>query len=138
MQKAGKSVTYVLRTLETRMAPVPKTGFDKYLDRRMAQPSFAKAYQRARVEIDGIDSLIWAVDGVLVGEGLSKADLARRIGAKPESIRRLLSDTRGNPTLTTILRVLHEVGLHLEVAPDRVTREVGLGVTCNRGDCSDT
>jgi DNA-binding phage protein len=99
-----------------------KTGFDKYLARRMEQPEFAEAFEQAHARIAGIDSLIRAIEHVLGAKGMSKAELARRIGAKPESVRRLLSDPRGNPTLSTILKVLNEVGLHLEVAPNAPRR----------------
>ena len=69
-----------------------------------------------------MDSLINAIEPVLIAAGLSKAELARRIGAKPESVRRLLSDQRDNPALGTILKVLGEIDLHLELAPNRPQR----------------
>src|SRR5438270_251460 len=83
----------------------------------MREPGLAAACRAARAEIDGVDALIRVVEGALEARQISKAELARRIGARPENIRRLLSDPKGNPTLDTIMKVLHEVGMHLEIAP---------------------
>jgi len=35
-----------------------KTGFDRYFDKRMADPEFAEAYNKERDSIDAIDTLI--------------------------------------------------------------------------------
>ena len=50
--------------------------------------------------------------------GLTKADVARRIDAKPEIVRRLLTEAGSNPTMTTVLKVAAAVGCHLELVPN--------------------
>jgi transcriptional regulator with XRE-family HTH domain len=47
--------------------------------------------------------------------GLTKAQLARRIEAKPESIRRLFTAPDSNPTMETVFKVASALGYHLEL-----------------------
>jgi DNA-binding phage protein len=106
------------------MARKTKTGFDRYFDERMKDPSFAAEYTQARAEIDAIDTLIRALDQARKRSGLTKADLARRIEAKPEIVRRLLTAAGGNPTMSTVLKLASAVGCHLELIPNTPSRRV--------------
>ncbi len=101
-----------------------RTGFDRYFDERMKDPAFAAEYSEARAEIDAVDTLIRALDQARERSGLTKADLARRIRAKPEIVRRLLTDASGNPTMTTVLEVASALGCHLELVPNASGRLV--------------
>lgn len=94
-----------------------KTGFDKFLDEQMAQPSFAKDYKQARTEIDAIDQLVRSLDNAREQLGMSKADLARAISAKPEIVRRLFTAEAPNPTLSTVVKVAVALGYKLELVP---------------------
>ncbi len=49
--------------------------------------------------------------------GLSKAELAHRIGVNPASIRRLLTSESGNPTFKTMLGVFDALGLAFSLKP---------------------
>jgi DNA-binding phage protein len=104
------------------MARRAPTGFDRYFDERMKDPAFAAEYAEARAEIDAVDSLIRALEEARERSGLTKADLARRIRAKPEIVRRLLTDPGGNPTMGTVLKVASALGFHLELVPNVSTR----------------
>jgi DNA-binding phage protein len=95
-----------------------KTGFDRFLDQKLQDPSFRKDYEAARAEIDATDSLIRALESARAGQGLTKAELARRISVKPEIVRRLLTDKSGNPTISTVLKVAAALDLHLELVPN--------------------
>jgi len=97
------------------MATRKKAGFDRYLAKRMADPKFAGEYAAARAEIDATDKLIRALDAVREAGGLTKAQLARRIEAKPESIRRLFTAPDSNPTMETVFKVASALGYHLEL-----------------------
>jgi DNA-binding phage protein len=48
--------------------------------------------------------------------GVSKADLARRSRLPPETVRRLLTEPKANPTLETVLSMLRPLGLGLRLA----------------------
>ncbi len=106
------------------MARKTKTGFDRYFDERMKEPAFAAEYAGARTEIDAIDALIRALDQAREHSGLTKAELARRISATPAMVRRLLTDTAGNPTMSTVLKVAAALNCHLELVPNAGTSRI--------------
>ena len=90
-----------------------RTGAERYFDGRMADPEFRDAYLEARSRIDAIDAVIRAFEARRTQLGLSKAELARRAGMKPESVRRLLSAERPNPRLSTLVALATPLGLDL-------------------------
>lgn len=103
----------------------PKTTFDLELGKRLKDPEFARTFRAASAEIAAIDkatnAFIRAVDKARMKRGLTKADLARRIGAEPAVMRRLLSTEGQNPTLTTLLKIAAALGMQVELtdaAPD--------------------
>jgi len=102
--------------------PGPKTGFDKFLDEKLRDPAFRAGYDKARAEITATDAVIRALESARARSGFSKAELSRRMGVKPEIIRRLLTDEGGNPTVATVLRVATTLGYHLELVPNNRRR----------------
>ncbi len=88
------------------MARKAKTGFDGYFDGRMKEPAFAAEYAGSRAEIDAIDALIRALDHAREHSGLTEAELARRISAKPEMVL-LLALTDGSSSEEEIRLWLH-------------------------------
>lgn len=50
---------------------------------------------------------------------MTKAELARKIDARPEVVRRLFTTSTSNPTLETVLELASALGFHLELVPDR-------------------
>jgi DNA-binding phage protein len=117
---------------KARMAARTRTGFDRYFDDRKKDPTFAAEYGQARAEIDAVDTLIRALDQARERSGLSKAALARRIDAKPEIVRRLLTDAGGNPTMTTVLKLLSALDCRLELVPNTGRRKVRRAATASR------
>jgi DNA-binding phage protein len=98
------------------MAARRKTGFDKFFDEQVRNPRFAKAYAKARAEVDAVDRIVRALDDARIEIGMSKAELAARISAKPEIVRRLFTSKAPNPTLSTIVTIAAALGLRLELA----------------------
>jgi DNA-binding phage protein len=94
------------------------SAFDRFVAQKIQSPAFAEAYLSERAEIDAIDAVIRAIEAARIETGISKTELARRIAASPESVRRLLTAERVNPTLVTVLRLFAAVGLRLSVVPD--------------------
>jgi DNA-binding phage protein len=92
-----------------------RTAFNRYFERRMKDPTFAAQYRETRTEIDATDKLIRALEMARQQAAISKAELAHRIDAKPEMVRRLLTVADGNPTMSTVLKVASAVGYHLEL-----------------------
>ncbi len=95
-----------------------KTGFDRFLDEKLSDSAFRGEYEIARAEIAATDSLIRALEGARASRGLAKAELARRISATPEIVRRLLTDARGTPTVSTVFKVAAALDCHLELVPN--------------------
>lgn len=60
---------------------VSKTGFEKYFARKMKSAEFAAAYDAARSVLDATDQIVRTMVAARVEFGMSKAELARRIGA---------------------------------------------------------
>jgi transcriptional regulator with XRE-family HTH domain len=80
-------------------------------------PEFVREYIIASVRVSTIDTIVNALDEARTSAGLSKAELARRIGAEPATVRRLFSATAVNPTLGTLAEVAAALGLRLRVEP---------------------
>ncbi len=94
-----------------------KTGFDRYFDEQMRDPQVRAAYEAARARIDAVDRLVRALDDARVALGLSKAELARRIGTDPAAVRRLLTAQGPNPTMETFVGLAQALGLDVQLAP---------------------
>ena len=73
-----------------------------------------------------IDGLVRALDEARQEQGLTKAELARRIGAEPAAVRRLLTTPEPNPTMATFVSAAQALGLQIKVTPLRqVPRATG-------------
>jgi DNA-binding phage protein len=101
-----------------------KTGFDKFFDAQMRDPEFARGYRKARREIDAVDRIVRALDEARIDLGMTKAQLAHAISAKPEIVRRLLTAKSPNPTLATVVKVAAALGysVQLVAAKPRTSR----------------
>ena len=102
-----------------------QTSFELELESQLKDPEFAREFRAARAEIAAVDkatnAFLRALDKARIKRGLTKAELARRIGAEPAVMRRLLSADGQNPTLTTLLKVAAALRMELELrdaAPD--------------------
>jgi DNA-binding phage protein len=95
----------------------PRTGAERYLRDRLADPEYRTAYEAARERIGQIDMVIRAFDARRSQLNLTKAELARRAGVKPEAIRRLFSSEKPNPTLTTLVALASALDLELRPEP---------------------
>lgn len=89
-------------------------SYDDYLVKSMKDPVEAAAYIEAVMELDDPAALLVALRHVAKAHGM--AEVARRADVGDKTLFKALSEN-GNPTLTTIHKVLHAVGLRLSVAP---------------------
>jgi transcriptional regulator with XRE-family HTH domain len=81
----------------------------------LSDPEYLRVYITESVRIATIDAVINALDEARVSEGLSKAELARAIGAEPATVRRLFSTGAANPTLGTLAEVAAALGLRISI-----------------------
>jgi DNA-binding phage protein len=96
---------------------IAKTGFDRYFAERMKDGEFAAAYAEAREGIDTVDAFMRSLEGAREQAEVSKAELARRTGTRPEAMRRLLTTKAANPTLATVMGVARSLGYKLALVP---------------------
>lgn len=96
-----------------------RTGAEHYFAERLKDPNYRQAYEEARERIEQIDSVIRTFDARREELHLTKAELARRAGVKPEAIRRLFSAEKPNPTLTTLVALAGALDLEILPTPRR-------------------
>src|SRR5437868_46426 len=100
-----------MTTLDTRY-------HKRRLDERMRDPEFRQEYEAARRQIDQVDAVVRALDQLRIEAGMPKAELARRIGKNPASIRRLFS-AESNPELGTIAAMAAILNAEVRIVPMR-------------------
>jgi DNA-binding phage protein len=94
------------------------TGAQRYFEARAEGSSeYREALEDARLRIGAIDQVVRVLDEQRVALGLSKAELARRAGMRPEVVRRLLGVGSINPTLATVISLASALSLNLTVTP---------------------
>ncbi len=90
-------------------------SYDDYMGESLKDPTEAAAYIDAVIELDDPAALLVALRHVVKAHGM--AEVARRADVGDKSLFKALS-ADGNPTLATVLKVLHAVGLRLSVVPE--------------------
>lgn len=101
------------------------TAYEQYRAKRLTDPEFRALYDQKRAEIDAIDTILSHIEERREELGLSKADLARLVGARPESVRRLLSARSSNPTLFTVTKLASVLGMQIEVRTTVSAKKLG-------------
>jgi DNA-binding phage protein len=104
-----------------------RTGAERYLAKKLDDSEYRAAYEQAKERIDKIDIVIRALDERRAELNLTKADLARLAGVKPEAIRRLFSSEHPNPTLSTLIALAGALDLELRPQP-RMTKRAATPV----------
>jgi len=92
------------------------SSYEDYLLEALKDPQEAAGYIEAALELGEPAVLLLALRQVAKAHGM--AEVARRAHMGDKSLFRALSAS-GNPTLTTIHKVLHAVGLRLSVEVDQ-------------------
>ena len=88
------------------------TSYDDYLTEVLKDPGEAAAYMEAVMELDDPAALLVALRRVAKSHGM--AEVARRADVGDKVLFKALSEN-GNPTLSTVYKVLQAVGLRLSV-----------------------
>jgi ribosome-binding protein aMBF1 (putative translation factor) len=83
--------------------------------RRMQDPEYRLAYERAAREIAQTDAVIRELDALRVDLGMSKAELARRINRNASSVRRLFTANQVRPELPLIAAIADALGADVRV-----------------------
>jgi len=89
-------------------------SWDAYMAEAMKDPAEAAAYLDAALALEEPSALLVALRHIAKANGM--AEVSRRAELGEKTLFRVLSD-KGNPTITTLTKVLHAVGLRLSVEP---------------------
>jgi DNA-binding phage protein len=93
------------------------TGAERYFETRASgSPEYRVALEAARSRIAAVDSVVRALDERRRVLGLSKAELARQAGMRPEVVRRLLGAGGANPTLATVISLARVMSLDVTIS----------------------
>ena len=103
----------------------------RQFEAEMANPEFAAEYRRARTELAQVNAVVRRLDVLREEAGMSKAELARRIGRTDSSIRRLFS-AEVNPELRTLAAIAQALGTEIQVKPVRSRKSASAGVVTRR------
>jgi DNA-binding phage protein len=87
--------------------------------RDMEDPEYRAAYERAAREIAQTDAVIRALDTLRTDLGMSKAELARRVGRNASSVRRLFMAGQARPELPLIVAMADALGAEIRIVPRR-------------------
>ena len=90
-------------------------SYQDYLTASLADPVEAAADVEVVLGLDDPAALLVALRQVAKAHGM--ADVARRADVGEKTLFRALSEN-GNPTIATLHKVLHAVGLRLSVTPE--------------------
>ena len=90
-------------------------SYQGYLLESLKDPLEAAAYVEAVLELGDPTALLLALRQVAKAHGM--AEVARRADVGEKTLFRTLSEN-GNPTVATLHKVLHAVGLRLSVTPE--------------------
>lgn len=83
------------------------------------EPSVIGCNQSATVGPVTTDRLIDQLDDIRRRKGMSKTELARRAGANPASVRRMLTSDERSPTLTSLTAVAAALDVSIQFVPQR-------------------
>src|ERR1700730_13300560 len=98
------------------MTKLLDTGYyDKRRQDWLADEDTRAEYERARREIEQIDAVIRSLDELREDAGMSKAELARRVGRNPAGIRRLFTAEQARPELPLIVSIANALDASIEI-----------------------
>ena len=92
-------------------------SYDTFLIEELRDPELAAEYLSAALEDGSVEQLLIALRAVAEAHG-GVAALADKTKLNRQAMYKILS-ADGNPTLTTLLTILHAVGLNLTVTPQQ-------------------
>jgi len=83
----------------------------------MQEAEYRDAYERAARQTAQVDSVINTLDALRADLGMSKAELARRVGRNASSVRRLFTASGAHPELSLIVELADALDAELHVVP---------------------
>lgn len=94
-----------------------KSVFWDDLNKDLKDPAYLRMFIMESIRISTIDSIINQLDEVRSGLGLSKAELARKLGSESANVRRFFASGPVNPTLSTLAEIAAALGMRVSLEP---------------------
>lgn len=88
----------------------------------LEDPEAREEYERTFREVVTLRQILQTCEAEREKAGLTKTELAHRVGMNPSAIRRLLTSETGNPTFKTMLGIFEVLGLEITIKPARRAR----------------
>jgi DNA-binding XRE family transcriptional regulator len=95
--------------------PLDTSYYEKRRQGWLSDEGTRTEYERARSDIEQIDAVIRSLDELREEAGMSKAELARRVGRNPASIRRLFTAEQARPELPLIISIANALDASIEI-----------------------
>lgn len=92
-----------------------KSAWERDREEFLADPENAQIYHQARARFQMTADFIATLDEVRSARGLSKAELARRVGVPAPSVRRFFTQQELNPSLALSLQLADALGVRFSV-----------------------
>jgi DNA-binding phage protein len=83
----------------------------------LKDPEYREAYERAARQTAQIDTVINTLDALRADLGMSKAELARRVGRNASSVRRLFTASGARPELPLIVALADALDVEVRIVP---------------------
>ena len=115
----------------------PTKVFWNDLARELEDPEFLRDYIIESVRIQAIDRVMNQIEDARDQAGMSKAELARAINAKPAAIRRLLSAKSANPTIGTLSEIAAVLGYSVTLTPLSSEQKSNISIPLLEGTSGD-
>lgn len=103
-------------------------------EQRLQSPEARERYERTRRVLGTIESLVDVVESERQRAGLSRAALARRIGARPTAVQRLLRSGPSESGLKLLLEMLDALGVQLRLERSTVVHSPSATATPSCAD----
>jgi ribosome-binding protein aMBF1 (putative translation factor) len=97
------------------MAETTTGRWEQIRTRTLETPERRARYERTKRQVIATRHILQQIDKERERRGMTKADLAYRIGATPSVVRRLFSSEASNPTLGTVVAMLDALDLGVQV-----------------------
>ena len=101
------------------MTMVGSSRWSQLREQTLSTPEGRERYDRTRESVIAIRRMLQMIDSERERAGLTKSELARRIGASPASLRRLFTSPSANPTLKTVIDLFDALDVEIELRPRR-------------------
>jgi len=93
--------------------------WEEFRDELLQDPAARDEYERSYRHALFLRRLLQQLEAERVQAGITKTELAHRVGVNPSAMRRLLTAETSNPTLKTMLGVFDALGLEFSLTPSK-------------------